>query len=334
MKHKDEIGQVLCKHLRDASSSFSIGSFGAIAEFHRRSDESLELDESKDLKIATSRGAIQIDLVDDVEPLAYEALSRRSGCWQQGVVFCLPKKTAKSNGRSTLTELGVDVMAVREEDRDAILFDMGLAATNVDFCIRTRDPELLKHLRQSAGRSIFEPGNGIMGAIIEAGPNRIAISTLGRVEVYQGIGKTKTPEGPHTHVLPKFLKSGRTHSANIPVPSGYLPCLSLYPANPLLDSMGRNKPFDSKSHTAFQELLSIWGRDSYTTEKQRVRQALEAGAAAESYEPVATRLARTALRVTLRQARQSRGQDELLAEWTSLFDRSQSQSAQPMERGA
>ncbi len=45
MTHDPEIHRVLREQLHDPDGSFSIGSFGAIAEFHRDADEPLILDE-------------------------------------------------------------------------------------------------------------------------------------------------------------------------------------------------------------------------------------------------------------------------------------------------
>lgn len=320
MGYDPQIHDVLCRHLHDPSSSFSIGSFGAIAEFHRDADEPLVLDDPERLAIATERGAIRIDLTDGITPLAYETLSGRPERWQQGVVFCLPEATAASRRRSLLTELGPDPGALRTRDRDAILFDMGLSARNVDFCIRTKDPGLQAFLRRHCGRSLLEPGNRAMGAIVGASPHRVALSRLGRVEVYQAIGRIKTPEGPHTHVLPKFLRNDRTHSANIPVPGDQLPCLSLHPANPLVDALGQGKPFDPGALAAFEALLKLWGPPTYLAEKARARRALRDGQDPASYPPPQTRLGRTALRVGLRQARQTDGECPDLQAWRRHFD--------------
>ncbi len=322
MPHDPEIHHVLGEHLRDPSSSFSIGSFGAIAEFHRDAAEPLILDDAERLTIATARGALRIDLVEDVKPCAYETLSGRPGRWQHGVVFCLPEALGASHNRSTVTELGPDRNAIRPEDRDAVLFDMGLSARNVDFCVRTKDAGLLALLRQVTGRSILAPGSAAMAAIVEASPHRIAISRLGRAEVYQAIGKVKTPDGPHTHVLPKLLRSGRTHAATIPVPRDFLPCLSLYPANPLYDGKGRERRFDEKSFEAFQAILDRWGAPAYCAERARALGALRKGEDPEAYDPSSTRLGRTALRVALRQARQQDGDTPSLSNWSRYFDAS------------
>jgi hypothetical protein len=326
MTHDTKIHRVLREQLDDPDSSFSIGSFGAIAEFHRDADEPLILDDPEQLTIATDRGALRIELIESITPVAYETLSRRSGCWQHGVVFCCPKSLAQSHCRSLITELGLDHDAIRTMDRDAILFDMGLSARNVDFCIRTGDPELLTLLRQDAGRSVLEPESRVMDAIVESSPHRIAISRLGRAEVYQAIDKVKTPQGPHTHVLPKFLKCGRTHPANIPVPRGTLPCLSLYPANPLFDGLGRDKPFDTSSLVSFQSLLKLWGVPEYCAEKTRAMDALRSGLYADAYDCPRTRLGRIALRVTLRQLHQADADNPTLDGWSNRFDSAATES--------
>jgi hypothetical protein len=320
MTDNAEIQRILCDHLHDPNSSFSIGSFGAIAEFHRDADEPLVVDDAEHLTIATARGALKIDLTSGVTPLAYETLSGRPDRWQHGVVFCVPETLAASNCRSRLTELGPDRGAIRAEDRDAILFDMGLSARNVDFCIRTNDPKLLLLLRGEVGRSVLQPGNRAMTSIVEASPHRIAISKLGRAEVYQAIDKVKTPTGPHTHVLPKFLASGRTHSANIPIPEGYLPVLSLYPAHPLYDGLGRDKPFEPDICAAFENLLALWGLPEFRAEKARTVDAVRLGQEPAAHQCPRTRLGRTALRVALRQMLQAEYENSLVHKWSLYFD--------------
>lgn len=331
MSDDPEIARILREHLHDPSSSFSVGSYGAIAEFHRDIDEPLAIDESEALIVATKRGALRIEMTSDVKPRAYETLSKRPDRWQHGVVFCLPEARAEGHRRTMLTELGLDGGAIRPVDRGAVLFDMGLGARNVDFCIRTRDPALLSVLRQGVGRSALEPDSPIMAAIVDASPHRVALSGLARAEVYQNIGKEKTPEGPHTHVLPELLKTGWTHSANIPVPRGFLPCLSLYPANPLYHSDGRSRAFDQACLTAFAKLIDDWGAPEYRAEKRRALALFQDDIKPGDYTPPRTRLGRTALRVALRQLRQSDIANPTVVEWSLRFDTPRSQAAEPSQ---
>jgi len=318
-----DVASVLRHHVRDPTSGFSVGSFGAIAEFHHNAGEARVVDDRSRLTMASDRGALRIDRFDGVVPLTYEGLSGRPGRWQQGVVFCLPEAEAASEARTAITELGADMDAIRDRDRDAILFDMGLGARNIDFCVRTADPALIATLRAHAGRSILDAGNPAMAALLADNPHRVAISAIARAEVYQAIGRERTPEGPHTHVLSELLRSGRTHSANIPVPAGLMPGLSLYPANPRLTGLGEEKLFDIHQHDAFQTLLVAWGAPLYVREKARVEWAVVGGEPLARFVPHDSPLGRTALRVALRQLSFTvPGGEALVAPWLDHFDRS------------
>jgi hypothetical protein len=60
-------------------------------------------------------------------------------------------------------------------------------------------------------------------------------------------------------VLPKLLAHDRTHAANLPIPDGWVPCMTLFPANPMRDRMGERKPFDAAELAAFQALWAQFG---------------------------------------------------------------------------
>ncbi len=302
-----QLQHLLAEHLADWRSGWSMGTFGAIAEFHQDADEETLVDDSGGLVRATTRGGIRIEpgQIAEMVPVAYETLSPRAHRWTQAVALCLPETTARRAARTVLTELGPDGSAVRPQDRDAVLFDMGLSLPQCDFCIRTDDPTLLETLRQTEGRSLFEPGNPAMPAILAAHPHRVAITNIGRVEVYQKIGGPDTggvsPPGPHTHLLPKLLATGRTHSANTPIPEGLMPLGSLHPGNPVVGSMGEDRPFDPALHEAFQDLLARYGSAEAVAEKARILEAVARSDEPGSYDMPRTRVGRVAMRLALRQ---------------------------------
>jgi hypothetical protein len=68
-------------------------------------------------------------------------------------------------------------------------------------------------------------------AIGRSSPTRILVSALARLEVHQPIPPPggRSPEGPHSHLLPQFLKEGRAHAPGSPLPAGLYCGLSLYP---------------------------------------------------------------------------------------------------------
>lgn len=302
-----DLKSLLQRHLCDPQSGWSMGSFGAIAEFHQDAGEAWVIDRPGDLERASGRGGIRLDpgALDSVRPVAYETLSPRRHRWSQALSLCLPASLAARARRDRLTELGPDQDALRDSDREAILFDMGLALPQCDFCVRSADPELVALLRDNLGRSLLEPGNPAMGAILAAHPHRVALTAVGRVEVYQKIGGPDTggvsPQGPHTHVLPKLLRSGRTHSANAPIPDAWSPVATLHPASPVMGALGEDIAFDADRFTAFQALLGVYGRSELVAVKQGVRRAVIAGDAPQSLMMPGERFARAAFRLSLRQ---------------------------------
>lgn len=59
--------------------------------------------------------------------------------WSHRVALCLPHNSCAMSQRTGITELDPDREALRPEDRDAVLFDLGLSTRKVDVCVRSRD---------------------------------------------------------------------------------------------------------------------------------------------------------------------------------------------------
>jgi hypothetical protein len=210
----DDIFAFLADQLADHETTWSLGTFGAIAEFSRDPDEPVALRRGDALLAAvTARGAIRIEAAMDVRLFASESTTRES--WNQRVAICLPESRCAMNRRTVLTAPGPDLDALREQDRDSPLFDLGLGALQVDLCVRVPDSSVAAQLMSYAGRPLFEPGNPAMSMILDANPHRVFASRVGRIEVFQPIPPAdgKSPDGPHTHVLPKLLHHRRTHPA-------------------------------------------------------------------------------------------------------------------------
>lgn len=321
MTGTDTVRSLLHEHLLDTGSQWNLGTFGAIAEFMRDAGEPFEVvDESDRLSVTTARGGIGFGRLDGIRLHASE--SAVGSGWNHRVALCLPEGACAMNRRSVLTELGPDAGALRPQDAAGILFDMGLGTLQANICIRTADPVLIAALRQGAGRSLFEPGNSAMGAIVGAGPHRVFIAGFGRCEVYQPIPPAdgRSPEGPHTHVLPQLLRSGRTHAATEPVPEGFVPCAHLVPAHPLKDGLGRPHPFDRDALRRFEALFERFGDAALVDLKRRAKQAIAAGIAPGAFDPPRSRFERHALRVYLRQAWFDSGEGKRLIAWSAVFD--------------
>jgi len=310
---------LLRREIADPGTQWSLGTFGAIAEFSRDEDEPAQVSMASDaVSAVTGRGGIALRLDSGIRPFASESINKAD--WNQRIALCLPEGNCAMNRRGVLTELGTDAQALRGEDRDAILFDLGLGALQADFCVRVTDGETAASLRQHAGRPIFEPGNPAMGIILHANPHRVFISRIGRIEVYQPIPPPsgKSPDGPHTHVLPKLLKSGRTHPATEPVPAGWIPCAHLYPAHAARDGLGQPRSFEAAHLDAFEAMLAAFGDPAIIAIKQRVRDAVRAGQ--PPAELSGDRHGRTSIRVALRQMKAAGDLSPALSAWLQDHD--------------
>ena len=266
---------VLRAYLADAAASFAIGVPAAVAEFLRDPGEPVEAG-AGGLSIATPRGGVRLTLSDEMRPLAIETPSRRPGHWLQSVVFLLPEAEARMGGRRVLSALGPDDAALTARDRADELFDLGVGAPHVDFCVRTPDPALIARLRAACGQAMADWPQDLASALLAANPHRVVVSRLGRIEVTGPIPRARTPLGPHTHLFPEKLGDGATHDPDLPLPAGWLPCLTLYPPHPQADLAGDPVPFDRARHAAFQALLEAWGEPGYLAAKARALAALRA----------------------------------------------------------
>jgi hypothetical protein len=310
---------LLQRQIADPDTQWSLGTFGAIAEFSRDLDEPVRLAQSGDaVSAVTPRGGIFLKSDPEIRSFASESMTKTG--WNQRIALCLRQDDCAMNGRTALTEIGPDREALRAEDRNALLFDLGLGALHADFCVRIDDKEVAARLRQHAGRPIFEPGNPAMGIILCANPHRVFMSRLGRIEVFQPIPPPsgKSPDGPHTHVLPRLLKSGRTHPATELVPEGWVPCAHIYPPHPARDGLGEPKPFDPARHVSFQQMIAVCGDPEIVAVKRRVIEAVHAGKPPSDI--AESRHGRTSIRIALRQMKAEGQTSPALTAWLASLD--------------
>jgi hypothetical protein len=311
--------------IADADTQWSLGTFGGLAEFSRGRDEKVTLTQSATGAAAvTARGGIAIDLTGDCRPFAFECITKAS--WSQRVALCLPIDGCTMNRRAVLTELDADHGALRLQDRGSILFDLGLGARQADLYVRIGDPCAVAELRRHCGRPVFDPASPAMGVLLETNPHRVFISRIGRIEVYQPIPPPsgKSPDGPHTHVLPKLLKSGRTHAATEPIPEEWIPCTHLYPRHPVRGGSGFGS-FDVASHDSFQRMFERFGLPESIAIKRRVVDAIKAGEPPSNAANLALaiaqdRLGRGSIRIALRQLKAAGHASPVLQDWLAKFD--------------
>lgn len=293
----EELEALVQGHLDDPGSTWSVGVPGAVAEFARSPDEPAS--RSPDA-VRTARGAIRVDLPAGLRPVAYETPVGPADHWNHAVALCLPAGAARRATRTVLTELGPDAGALHPQQREALLFDLGLGTATVDACVRTTDPDLVADLRAACGRPLLsDPAT--VARLVAAGPHRVFTSACGRVEVYATIPppQGRSPDGPHTHLLPHLLRPGRTHAATVPIPVGHLPCAQLYPPHPLTEPDGTPRPFDVARLAAFEQLRRRFADPEQLRLGDEVVRAVRAGAPGPKPRP-GDAVGRAAVEVALR----------------------------------
>ena len=99
-----------------------------------------------------------------------------------------------------------------------------------------------------------------------------------------------------------------------------MPCLSLYPANPVYDALGHPGPFNRAAYEAFQTLLRDFGDPALVRLKEAVTEAVRTDQAPDGFVLPASRPGRAAVRVALRQLAHTDGHRPVLAAWRQAFD--------------
>ena len=206
--------EIARRHLADAGNGWSIGTWGAIGEFQYDAHEPGLVLDLATLSVTSPRGALHIGDLSDARLFALVDDAGRT----REIAFCSPRPAAR---RTTIHEL------------DETTFDLGIGAPHVDVMVRLRgdDAETRAALRAGVGQPLLAAGNPAGAAIARSSPTRVFASALARLEVHQPIPPPggRSPEGPHSHLLPQYLKEGRAHAPGSPLPAGLYCGLSLYP---------------------------------------------------------------------------------------------------------
>src|SRR5262245_57288915 len=155
-----DVDRLLTEALDDYRHGWSVGTFGAIGEFVRDEAEPVRRTHNGRVQeVITARGGIRISPNDYIRTIAFDTLSSDGETWNQAVAFCLPKDTADTT--LAVHRIGIDADALRPEDRDATLFDMGVAVGLVKMCVRTHDEDLIAALDALEGKPLLGPESGM-----------------------------------------------------------------------------------------------------------------------------------------------------------------------------
>lgn len=297
---------------------WSIGSFGAIGEFVRGADEPATINRADNLfEIYTDRGGMRIAPTQPLVPIAWDSLSADGESWGQHFDFCIAQPETPSR---VIRDLGTDADAVRPQDRQHRIFDMGVACGAITMAIRSDDADFIALMERHVGQEVL----GVPEIYIDtlrAQPHRVLISAAGRVEVYQDVPPAdgKSPEGPHTHLIANIVPKHRPHGSNTPLPKGQQSAISVHIASPWRTLLGERHSYCAEQDTAFIPYLRQYALADDQAVEQALIRAVTSGAAPDDSLWPATRRGRTKARITLR--RMAVAGDHRTDPWRAKYDR-------------
>lgn len=245
-------------------TAWSIGIYGAIAEFAAREGEEPQMPCSDDqLLLRVRGGALSLRLLPGAR--LFELVGRTG----QGkrLVLALHRARVKEAPAIGVTELGADTHALDSACRDARLFDLGVTRSVIRFCVRTGEPSLIALLRRAQGRDALDPAIGVIEALLACSPDRVVVSPVGRIEVAGPILRTDH-SGPHTHLLPRLLTQRRELEPGFALPDGYLAGAVIYPPSAPAESQTGAPPGEA-AQSVFglteHALGLVWPTDPWPT---------------------------------------------------------------------
>lgn len=210
-----------------SGGTWVLGCHGAVAEFVAGG---CAVSDDGDAVVATAPGgALRLAIGETTRAIR---VHDPEGDEVRAVVLALHRSRLALPVASGLTEIGPDHAAIDPARRGEILFDLGLGRTAIRFMIRAAESALAARLRGLAGAPLGEVLAAAGAAIVEAGPTRVVETGIGRAEIGTPIPPPggRSPEGPHTHLLPDMLALGRDLPPGIDLPEAYAPAAVFHAA--------------------------------------------------------------------------------------------------------
>ena len=227
---QSDILEFVVSGLEARQGTWVMGCHGATAEFMCDREEGRTLDVAGTLLTAASvRGALRLNVLADLRALQLRDPANPAG--YRAIFLVRPKPNAEIPGPAGFTALGPDHAAVSASDSRDALYDLGLGRADLRFCIRLPHGDLATALAPLSGFHLNDLLKHHGMALLNQSPDRVVETDIGRIEVKTRIplpGET-SPNGPHTHLLPGHLATGRATTPGIDLPSAYRLCATYYP---------------------------------------------------------------------------------------------------------
>ena len=226
----DGIADLVERVLGGGVGGWSMGVQGALAEFGPAAEQPAVAVRraERTVEAITAGGGLRLTITDGTAAFARADPDRPDGV---GTVYlAVPRRSLPAPSAGVAIAEG-DPAALRPEDGDDLLVDLAVGHAAAAFCVRTGDAELGKRLRAVEGAPWREALDQVGHAIVAASPHRVVTTRLGRIEVYAPIPREwgASPEGPHTHLLPALLGTGRELPGGVDLPPGLAPAAAFHP---------------------------------------------------------------------------------------------------------
>ncbi len=225
-----DIRSFVLQSLDDGRGTWTAGVVGAVAEFAAAPGQRIEADLDGQTIVARTPGArLKFKIDEYVRALTFDPNGTPKE--KMRVVLAVKKGRGSLAPADTLTPRGPDYSAIEPANRDSHLFDLGLGRKEVRFSVRVGPGRAFDVLSSAHGTAFPDSLPVIAPTLIEQSPARVIETALGRIEVLTPIPgpDEKSPRGPHTHLLPDHLATGRATPVGIDLPKVYFPGAMLYP---------------------------------------------------------------------------------------------------------
>ncbi|MEM8794256.1 MAG: DUF1289 domain-containing protein [Pseudomonadota bacterium] len=218
----DQIRDLVVRSLKEGRAKCVIGVVGATAEFSLPTEAEIDVAVEDDGVVARTRmGAISMRINDHVRALTFDPPGLEV---ERRIVLAVKREAGRLPVSKGLADLGDDDSALLD-DAGTRLFDLALGRKEGRFCVRVEDGAARDALEKANGLAFADSLPKIGPALLAESPTRVVDSALGRIEV-QGqipLPGARSPDGPHTHLLPDHLATGRALPVGMDLPRAYLP---------------------------------------------------------------------------------------------------------------
>jgi hypothetical protein len=267
---KQEIKDLIIQSASKTDSSWAIVRDGIVAEFSVVPGDKPSVSfENNILRIDTHRATLCINFDESIDFIVAESGAHGCSPWTQNVYLCVPKQDAKMSCRDKLTYLG----HYKDVQDEGELWDLGVGNKTLDACIIAKDEQTNQLLKQKEGKYIIDDPNFLRELVIHS-PTRLFKSKHAYIIVRQKIPREGEDEveGPHTHLLPHIIKSGKHF--DVPVPKTMIPVLQTNPFGSVIDGNGDFHKWNGFDEDKFQRFLEKYGDQGYVSLKQNTRKKI------------------------------------------------------------